>query len=88
MKILPPDRDLLILAGRMQNGFKIYGKMWENRKLHIMQVMWRTATLTRWDWDKHSDWRAKAEWRKIKWQDPGNIKPYVRASKLCSHTKG
>lgn len=46
-----PEWNLFILAGRMQDGFKIYGKMQENRKSHIMNVTWRTATLMGWDWD-------------------------------------
>ena len=55
MKTLPWKRNLLILEGKMQDGFEIDGRMQENRKSHIADVKWRTATLTRWDWDKHSD---------------------------------
>lgn len=43
MKMLLWEQDLLILAGRMWNSFKIDGEMQENRKSHITDVTWTTA---------------------------------------------
>ena len=38
MKKIRRERDLLILAGGMRDGFKIDGEMWENRKSHVTDV--------------------------------------------------
>ena len=35
----------------------------ENGKSHVTDVTRRTASLTRWNRDKHSDWSGMAEWR-------------------------
>lgn len=43
MKMLLWEQDLLILAGRVWNSFKIDGEMQENRKSHITDVTWTTG---------------------------------------------
>ena len=57
IKILQWEQDLLILTCRMWVSFKIEGGMWDKKaqKSQVKDVMRRTATLTRWEQDKHSD---------------------------------
>lgn len=52
----------------------------KNRKSQVTDVIWRTATLTRQDRDRHSDWGRMVRSSQKQWWDAGLKKPMLDPS--------